>query len=103
MDAGGLSARRSLVSYNIGASAIFAYSSRVHMLLEWIGAFEQGLNGKGNREREFISMISPGVRAAVVNGENAQTVVGVGIPIGLTRPASNVGVFLYFSIEHKLF
>lgn len=103
LDAGGLSSKRSLVSYNLGASAIFALSSQVHMLLEWIGNFEEGLDGKGKREREFISVISPGIRAALVNKDNLQTVIGVGIPIGLTRPASNLGVFLYFSIEHKFF
>jgi len=29
--------------------------------------------------------------------------LGVGIPIGVSGPAENYGVFLYFSIEHKLF
>jgi hypothetical protein len=28
---------------------------------------------------------------------------GVGIRIGVTGPADNYGVFLYFSVEHKLF
>lgn len=100
---GQLSYKRSLVSYNVGTSAIFALSSRVHALLECVGNFEQGLNGAGKRERDFKAIISPGVRAAVIDQGSLQTVVGVGIPIGLTRPADNYGVFLYLSVEHKLF
>ena len=98
-----LSPKRSLVSPNLGASAIFALTSRIHLLLEWVGTFEQSLNDEGKREREFKATISPGIRAAVINQENLQTVIGVGIPIGVTRPADNYGVFLYFSVEHKLF
>lgn len=103
LGAGGLSSRRSLVSYNLGASAVFAFSPRVQMLLEWVGNFAEGLNGDGKKERDFISMISPGIRASVIDREGLQTVVGVGLPIGVTRAADNVGVFLYLSVEHKLF
>lgn len=99
----GLSPKRSLVSTNLGASAIFALSPRIHLLLEWVGIFEESLNDAGRKERDFKPTISPGIRAAVIDKENLQTVVGVGIPIGLTRPADNYGVFLYLSIEHKLF
>ena len=48
-------------------------------------------------------MISPGIRAAVLDEENLQTVVGLALPIGVTRAADNFGVLLYLSIEHKLF
>jgi hypothetical protein len=103
LDAGGLSSRRYLVSPNLGASAIFAFTSRIHGMLEWVGTFEQSINGSGSKRRDFISMISPGIRAAVIDEENLQTVVGVGFPIGVTRAADNFGVLLYLSIEHKLF
>ena len=99
----GHSPKRSLVSPNLGASAIFALTSRIHLMLEWVGTFEQSLNDEGKRERDFKATISPGIRAAVINTENLQTVLGVGILIGLTRPVDNYGVFLYFSVEHKFF
>jgi hypothetical protein len=51
----------------------------------------------------FKPVISPGFRTAVVNEENLQVVTGAGFPIGLNRNADRYGVFLYFSIEHKLF
>ena len=103
LDAGGLSPRRSLVSYNLGASAIFALTSRFHAMLEWVGNFEESINGNGRRAHDFVSMISPGVRAAVIDEEKLQTVVGIGLPIGLTTAAPNFSVLLYLSIEHKLF
>ena len=103
LDGGGLSPRRSLVSYNLGASAIFAFTSRLHAMLEWVGNFEESLDGSGRRAHDFVSMISPGVRAAVIDKEDLQTVVGLALPIGLTRSADSFGVLLYLSIEHKLF
>ena len=103
LDGGGLSSKHALVSYNLGASGIFAISSRVHAMLEWIGNFEENLTGNGRPKRDFVSVISPGVRAAVVDEEELQIVTGVGLPIGITKPADNFGVFLYFSVEHKLF
>jgi outer membrane putative beta-barrel porin/alpha-amylase len=103
LDAGGLSSRRSLVSYNLGASGIFAFTSRVNAMLEWVGNFEESINGRGRKERDFIAMISPGIRAAVIDKEELQTVVGFAFPIGVTRAADNFGVLLYLSIEHKLF
>jgi Putative MetA-pathway of phenol degradation len=98
-----LSPKRSLVSYEAGASVVFALSSNIHMLLEWVGEFEEEINDQGKKERHFKAILSPGIRAAVTNKDGLQTVVGVGIPIGVTGPADNYGVFLYFSVEHKLF
>lgn len=96
-----LSPEHSLVSYNLGMSGIFALSSRVHLLLEWIGNFDESLNDAGNKEHDFSAVISPGVRAAVLNRDDLQMVLGVAAPIGLTRPADNYGVFLYLSLEHN--
>jgi len=103
LDAGGLSSKHALVSYNLGASGIYALTSRVQAMLEWVGTFEENLTGHGRPKRDFVSMISPGVRAAVVDEEELQIVAGVGLPIGITKPADSFGVFLYFSVEHKLF
>ena len=100
---GQLSPRQSLVSYNLGASAIFALLPRFHLLLEWVSNFEQSINDAGKAERAFKPVISPGFRTAVVNEEDLQVVLGAAVPIGLNRNADNEGVFLYLSVEHKLF
>jgi len=100
---GQLSPRRSLVSYNVGASGIYALLPRLHLMLEWVGLFEESINDAGRSERAFQPTISPGLRAAVVNEEKLQVVVGAAAPIGLNRKADNHGAFLYLSIEHDLF
>jgi hypothetical protein len=96
-----LSESHSLLSYNLGVSAIFALFPRFHLMLEWIGTFEQGLNDQGKKEHDFNTVISPGARAAVVNRDELQIVLGIAAPIGLTRPAQDHAVFLYFSVEHN--
>ena len=98
----GLSPKRSLVSYNLGASGIFALSSRVHLMMEWVGNFEASINDQGRKKRDFISAISPGMRVAAIDGDDLQVVLGLAAPIGVTRPTNDYGVFLYLSVEHKL-
>jgi len=98
-----LSSRRSLVSYNLGASGIYAILPRFHLMLEWIGEFEESISDAGKARREFQPVISPGFRAAVVNEEKLQVVAGAAAPIGLNRKADNYGALLYLSIEHNLF
>ena len=100
---GALSPERSLVSYNLGASAIFAILPRLHFMLEWVGTFDESINDRGKTTREFMPILSPGFRAAVVNEEKLQVVVGAAAPIGLNRKADNVGALLYLSIEHNFY
>jgi len=97
---GALSPKRSLVCYNLAASAIFAILPRLHFMLEWVGVFEESINDRGKATRDFMPILSPGFRAAVVNEEKLQVVVGAAAPIGLNRKADNFGALLYFSVEH---
>jgi Putative MetA-pathway of phenol degradation len=100
-DSGVLSPKRSLVSYNLGGSAIWAFSSEIHGLLEWTGSFEESINGNGRPRHDFLTVLSPGVRVAAYNGpDSKQLVLGVATPIGLNRASDNYGVLLYFSFEH---
>jgi hypothetical protein len=103
LGSGGLSSKHSLVSYNLGASAIYAVLPRVHIMLEWLGDFEESIDDNGGPERSFKPVLSPGLRAAIVNQPMLQIVAGVAAPIGLNRKAENYGAFLYLSIEHDLF
>ncbi len=96
-----LSPAHSLVSYNLGASAIVALSPRFHLLLEWTGVFEESVNEQGRKDQGFSAVISPGVRAAVINRDELQIILGVAAPVGLTRPADDHAVFLYLSVEHN--
>ena len=96
----GSAPKQSLTSYNVGGSAIFALMSRFHLMLEWVGNFDQDFNDAGKHERSFRSTISPGFRTAIVNEEKLQIVAGAAAPIGLNRRTDNIGAFLYFSVEH---
>ena len=96
----GSAPKQSLISYNVGGSAIVALLPRLHFMLEWVGNFDQGFNDAGRRERSFRSTISPGFRAALVNEEKLQIVAGIAAPVGLNRRTDNIGAFLYFSVEH---
>jgi len=103
VDVNGNSAKKSVVSPNIGGSAIYALFPRFHLMLEWVGIFDQGFSDSGKRERSFLSTLSPGFRTAIVNEDKLQIVTGAAIPIGLNRRTDNLGAFLYLSIEHDLF
>jgi len=100
---GQLSPKRSLVSYNLGASAIFALLPRFHLMLEWVGNFEESINDSGRPARAFKPTLSPGFRTAIVNEDKLQIVVGAAMPVGLNHKADNHGAFLYLSIEHDFF
>ncbi len=103
VDVNGFAAKKSLVSPNVGASAIYALLPRFHLMLEWVGISEQSFAGNGKRERSFLSTLSPGFRTAIVNEDKLQIVTGAALPIGLNRKTDNLGAFVYFSIEHDLF
>ena len=103
LGSGGLSSEHSLVSYYLAASAIYAALHRVHLMLEWLGNFEESIGDNGRSERSFKPVVSPGLRAAIVDQPMLQIIAGAAAPIGLKRKAENYGAFLYLSIEHDLF
>jgi len=88
-----------LLSYNLGASAIYAASDRLHLMLEWVGTWDEFSTGPGT-DREFSSVLSPGARYAFDFDNDSQLVLGIAAPIGLSSAASDYGVFLYVSFEH---
>ena len=96
----GLSPRLDLLHFNLGASAIYAASDRLHLMLEWIGNWDESPTGGGSTDREFSSVISPGARYAFNFAGDTQLVLGIAAPIGLNDAAPDFGVFLYVSFEH---
>ena len=100
---GRLSPKHSLVSYKVGASGVFALLPRFHLMLEWLGEFEESIDERGRSVREFKPTIAPGVRAAVVNEDKLQIVAGASMPVGLNRKADNHGAFFYLSVEHDFY
>jgi Putative MetA-pathway of phenol degradation len=91
---------RNPLSYNLGGSAIYAVSRNFNLMLETIGEWNETVDARGGIDRDFEALISPGARYAL-NLPAGQLVLGIGVPIGLTKAAPDYGVFLYFSFEHR--
>jgi hypothetical protein len=89
---------KSLVNYNLGASAVFAVGRKLNLLLEGVTQWQEQA-AFGRIEHSFGALASPGFRYAINAGE-AQWVLGLGFPVGLVRQAPDFGVFLYLSFEH---
>jgi hypothetical protein len=90
---------RNPVTYNLGASAIYAASRTLNFMLEAVGRWNEDINS-GRIERSFEAILMPGVRYAL-NFPDAQMVLGLGLPFGMTRTAPDYGAFFYFSFEHR--
>ena len=89
-----------LVSYNLGASAIYAVTRNFNLMLESTAEWDEEVNAAGRTERNLSALISPGFRYAFNHPNDAQTVIGVAAPIGLTSDTPDYGVILYASFEH---
>jgi hypothetical protein len=100
---GSLSRKHSLLSYNVGASAVYAILPRLHLMLEWLGDFEEDIDDNGKPQRALKPVLCPAFRTASVNQPKLQIVTGAAAPIGINRSAANYGLFLYISVEHEFF
>lgn len=89
-----------LVNYNLGGSAIYAVSENFNLMLESVAKWEEDVDEMQNVDRTVSALISPGARYAFNLSNDAQLVVGVAVPIGLTSDSPDYGFFLYFSYEH---
>ena len=92
-----------LVGGNLGASAIYAISSNFNLMLEAVGGWDEELAEEEGTNRNFSAVISPGFRYAFNHPNDAQTVIGLAVPIGLSSDAPEYGLFLYASFEHFFF
>ena len=93
-------AGHTLDNYHIGGSAIYAVTPDLNLMLEGVGNFDEEANDFDGTDRLSSVVISPGFRYAFNHPNDAQTVVGVAAPIGVTSDAPDFGVFIYFSFEH---
>lgn len=89
-----------LVSYNLGASAIYAVTSTLNFMLESTANWDAEVSDNRRAERHLSALISPGFRYAFNYPNDAQLVLGVAAPIGVTSHSPDYGVILYASFEH---
>ena len=95
-----------LMNYNLGASAIFAVTRDLNLMLETVAGWnddvaEGVLSPEATANRSTTAIISPGARYAFNLPNDAQLVVGLGLPIGLTSDSPDWGLFFYCSFEHS--
>lgn len=91
---------RDLAHFNLGGSAIYAVNRRLNLMLECIGNLNDEPDDRGGKRRSSSVIFSPGFRYAWNFKNDAQVVMGLAAPIGLTSDAPEYGAVLYFSIEH---
>ncbi len=100
---------RDLWNYNLGASAIYAVSKNFNLMLESVANWEEDVDSAAASTKEALArhgdqtvtaLVSPGARYAF-NLPNAQLVVGVAAPIGITSDSPEYGLFFYLSFEHS--
>jgi Putative MetA-pathway of phenol degradation len=96
-----------LTNYNLGASAIFAVSRDLNLMLETVAGWNEDiaegvLSPEATKNRSTTALISPAARYAFNLPNDAQMVVGLGLPVGLTSDSPDWGLFFYWSFEHPI-
>jgi hypothetical protein len=92
---------RTLNGYNFGLSVIREVTRDFHLMLESVVYLDENLLEEATRDRTTQVILSPGFRWLVFEPGEAQCVVGMGVPIGLSRDAPDIGALFYMSVEHR--
>ena len=95
-----LSPRHDLHGYNLGASMFWKPKVNLHFFVEALALWNDEIDEFGSHVSTTQGFVNPGVRWAVIQ-EPVEWVLGVAVPIGLTRDTPDIGVFAYMSIEHS--
>jgi hypothetical protein len=96
-----LGQHRTLNGYNLGLSVIYALKPKFHLMLESVALWDENLLHDVNQDRTTEVLLSPGFRWLAYEHEDTQLVTGLGLPIGLSRDAANLGAIFYLSLEHR--
>jgi hypothetical protein len=88
-----------LTSWNGGLSLIWEPVDAINLLGELVASRDAEIGERGVDYRNR-AIFNPGVRIGWNGPLGMQWVAGVAVPIGLTPATDDLGVFLYFSIEH---
>jgi len=90
---------KNLSTTNLGMSAIFLVTSKLNLMVEYVGAYGKEMQDDGLLTPLKTSIINPGIRLAFDIG-NVQIVPGVGVPMNFANGKyESTGGFIYLSIE----
>ncbi|KYG65568.1 hypothetical protein AZI86_00360 [Bdellovibrio bacteriovorus] len=96
--------KASLFGFNFGTSTVYNVTPKTNLLLEFVMNGEESVIGEGEKESASTYLLVPGIRTAFDVGEDTEIVPGLGAILGLGPSATEHerGVFVYFSVESKL-
>jgi hypothetical protein len=87
-----------LVTPRVAASGIWRVRPLVNVMLEGVVEWDETVTGPGSSQRMTGVTVVPGLRTGWNLGD-AQTILGIGVPVLFADGARDAGVFLYFSHE----
>ena len=93
----GAAGEHSLLTPRIAASGIWRVRPMLNLMLESVFEWAEEIDGLGTA-RTYGTTVIPGVRTGWDSG-NAQTIIGIGVPISFAAGTTDAGVFGYFSYE----
>jgi hypothetical protein len=99
--ASGGEVKRTLTSFNLGASGIALATYSLNLMLEVNFNFMSEIDGTGEVARATETILSPGFRYAIDVG-SLQIVPGVAVPMSFIDDEQRTGVFFYLSFEHPI-
>ncbi|WP_374076994.1 transporter [Bdellovibrio bacteriovorus] len=94
----------SLFGFNFGTSVVYNVTPKTNLLCEFVLNSNEVVAGQDLKETETTYYVVPGIRTAFQAGEETEIVPGIGALLGLGPSAveHERGVFVYLSIESKL-
>jgi DtxR family transcriptional regulator, Mn-dependent transcriptional regulator len=93
----GVGAEHSLLTPRVATSGIWRVRPMLNLMLEGVFEWAEEIDGIVTG-RTYGSTVIPGVRTGWDMGD-AQTIVGIGVPISFAAGTTDAGVFGYFSYE----
>ncbi len=96
--------KASLVGFNFGMSGIYSITQQTNFLCEFAFNNNEAVVTTNQKSSSSTYLIVPGLRSAFKAGNNTEVVPGIAAILGFGQSAieHDRGVFIYFSVESKL-
>lgn len=93
-----------LFGFNFGTSVVYNVTPKTNLLCEFVMNSNEVVVSQDTKDTEQTYYVVPGIRTAFAAGDEAEIVPGIGALLGLGPSAveHERGVFVYLSIESKL-
>lgn len=71
-------------------------------MLEGVCLWDEELTPDGRESQSIEVLVSPGIRWASYTEGDTQVVLGLGVPIGVSRDVPDIAAFFSMSFEHRV-